>query len=127
MCGTQVFIGSSCAAKGYEPTCGCEPWMTQAGGYCTGACQTPHTVHSHTVHLPLGAPLSPCAMCGAGACYYNLPGCMDPAADNYVDNGQTIECTPEMHDNFFCEKCEPQPDPPPHTGHTTRAPGTFPC
>ena len=24
-------------------------------------------VHCHTVHLPLGALLSPCAMCGAGA------------------------------------------------------------
>ena len=24
----------------------------------------PHMVHSHTVHLPLGALLSPCTMCG---------------------------------------------------------------
>ena len=27
----------------------------------------PHMVHSHTVHLPLGALLSPCTMCGTGA------------------------------------------------------------
>ena len=27
----------------------------------------PHMVHSHTVHLPLGALLSPCTMCGTGS------------------------------------------------------------
>ena len=30
-------------------------------------CAGPHMVHSHTVHLPLGALLSPCTMCGTGA------------------------------------------------------------
>ena len=27
----------------------------------------PHTVHSHAVHLPLGALLSPCTMCATGS------------------------------------------------------------
>ena len=31
-----------------------------------------HTVHCHTVHLPLDALLSPCAMCGTGA-FARLP------------------------------------------------------
>ena len=32
------------------------------------SCETgPHMVHSHTVHLPLGALLIPCNMCGTGA------------------------------------------------------------
>ena len=31
-----------------------------------GECQTSHMVHSHTVHLPLGALLSTCTMCGTG-------------------------------------------------------------
>ena len=30
--------------------------------YVTG----PHMVHSHTVHLPFGALLIPCTMCGTG-------------------------------------------------------------
>ena len=33
-----------------------------------GSCQAPHSVpYSHTVHLPLGALLSPCTMCATGA------------------------------------------------------------
>mgnify|MGYP004111697645 CR=1 FL=1 len=32
-----------------------------------GECQAPHTVHSHTVHLPLGALLIWCAVCGTGS------------------------------------------------------------
>ena len=33
----------------------------------------PHVVHCHTVHLPLGALLIPCTMCGAGGyTYYHI-------------------------------------------------------
>ena len=33
----------------------------------------PHMAHSHTVHLPLGALLSPCAVCGTGPSPLPLP------------------------------------------------------
>ena len=36
------------------------------GNRSTGKTQTPRMVHSHTVHLPLGALLSACTMCGTG-------------------------------------------------------------
>ena len=36
--------------------------------HAIGVCQTPHTVHCPTVHLPLGALLTPCTACGAGVC-----------------------------------------------------------
>ena len=35
--------------------------------------QTPHLAHSHTVHLPLGALLSPCAVCGTGTGFVSAP------------------------------------------------------
>ena len=35
-------------------------------GAFVGEWPGPHMVHSHTVHLPLGALLSPCTMCGTG-------------------------------------------------------------
>ena len=37
-------------------------WSTHSAKCATG----PHMVHSHTVHLPLGALRSPCTMCGTG-------------------------------------------------------------
>ena len=42
-------------------------WSCRSRCWTTCAPQTPHMVHSHTVHLPRGALLTPCAVCGTGA------------------------------------------------------------
>ena len=35
----------------------------------------PHTVHSHTMHLPSRALLIACTMCGTGTCWVTLSSC----------------------------------------------------
>ena len=54
MCGYHVVTGGQPRRRAAQP-------LTDRGG-----AQTPHMAHSHTVHLPLGALLSPCAVCGTG-------------------------------------------------------------
>ena len=38
--------------------------------FSKGQTQTPHMMHCHTVHFPLGALLSPCTVCGPGQTLY---------------------------------------------------------
>ena len=70
-------------------------------------------VHSHTVHLPLSAPLTPCTMCGTGEDPVNYAqatniyangGCSDKPSSTIKGFSTSAETKPKgmaLYDKFY--------------------------
>ena len=59
-------LSARCAADSLCTVCSTGAERGRCGGLPEAGGRAAHKMHAHTVHLPLGALLIPCTMCGAG-------------------------------------------------------------